>query len=125
VPSEYGTTLRVRGYIRGRGTDMDNNERDWYAEKIEEPIRELVRVLRNNGINTTGSCGHEMYIQMEHYFQGGCLGELHNVLYNYLTEHGLPVEYDITVHLEVERGLPWRCWAEVRFPQEGGRDGED
>jgi hypothetical protein len=35
---------------------------DWYSENIEEPLREIVRALRNAGVNTTNSCGHEMYI---------------------------------------------------------------
>lgn len=35
---------------------------DWY-EKIEIEIREIVRELRNKGINTTCSCGHKMYIE--------------------------------------------------------------
>ena len=39
---------------------------DWY-DRIEEPIRDLVRILRNNGFNTTCSCGHlpRPYIQMD------------------------------------------------------------
>ena len=28
---------------------MDKN---WYSEKIEEPLREIVKYLRNNGVNT-------------------------------------------------------------------------
>lgn len=38
---------------------------DWY-DCIEEPIRDLVRLLRNNGFNTTCSCGHAMIIEMAH-----------------------------------------------------------
>lgn len=33
----------------------------WYNQ-IEPEVRELVWLLRNNGINTTGSCGHERWI---------------------------------------------------------------
>ena len=42
---------------------------NWY-DQIEEPIRPLVRLLRDNGFNTTCSCGHtpEPYIEMEWYF---------------------------------------------------------
>ncbi len=32
---------------------------DWYEENIEEPIRPLVHLLRENGFNTECSCGHE------------------------------------------------------------------
>ena len=40
---------------------------DWYDEYIEEPVRDLVKALRNAGINTTNSCGHDMTIQAEFY----------------------------------------------------------
>ena len=43
----------------------DDNPQDWYEKNIEEPIRNLVKLLRNNGINTTCSCGHEMYCECE------------------------------------------------------------
>lgn len=36
---------------------------NWYENHIEEPIRKIVKQLRNNGINTECSCGHRMYIQ--------------------------------------------------------------
>ncbi|KKK61497.1 hypothetical protein LCGC14_3013760, partial [marine sediment metagenome] len=39
---------------------------DFYS-KIEKPVRELVRLLRDNGFNTVCSCGHKKYIQMEWY----------------------------------------------------------
>jgi len=37
---------------------------DWYEEHIEAPIRPLVKLLRDNGFNTLGSCGHNMYVQL-------------------------------------------------------------
>ncbi len=39
---------------------------DWY-DKIEEPVKALVKLLRNNGFNTNCSCGHKMSIEMEWY----------------------------------------------------------
>ena len=39
---------------------IDDN---WYDDLIDEPVRDLVKILRNNGFNTTGSCGHEMNIE--------------------------------------------------------------
>jgi len=39
----------------------------WYDEIIEEPIRDLIYLLRNNGFNTINSCGHEMFIQVMPY----------------------------------------------------------
>lgn len=32
---------------------------------IEEPIRDVVRLLRDNGFNTTCSCGHDMEVELE------------------------------------------------------------
>ena len=37
-------------------------KRDWY-DCIELAVRDVVKELRNNGINTTCSCGHKMVIQ--------------------------------------------------------------
>ncbi len=39
---------------------------DWYS-RIEEPLKGLVRLLRNNGFNTFCSCGHKRVVQMEWY----------------------------------------------------------
>ena len=41
----------------------------WY-DRIEEPIRSLVKLLRDNGYNTFTSCGHNMWVGMywERYF---------------------------------------------------------
>ena len=38
----------------------------WYSQ-IEPEVRDAVKSLRNVGINTTCSCGHEMYIECESY----------------------------------------------------------
>jgi len=58
---------------------------DWYKLKIEEPIRNLVKLLRDNGFNTTCSCGHypKPYVQMESHSS-------HEVdrLYDLLIENG-------------------------------------
>ena len=34
----------------------------WYINEIELDIRDVVFALRNRGVNTTQSCGHEMWI---------------------------------------------------------------
>ena len=41
---------------------------NWYSQ-LEEPVRDLVRLLRNEGFNTTCSCGHlpNPYLQFEWY----------------------------------------------------------
>ncbi|MGD0571702.1 MAG: hypothetical protein ABSB11_01625 [Sedimentisphaerales bacterium] len=46
--AKYPLTARSR---------QTKKKQDWYSQ-IEEPVRELVRLLRNNGFNTFCSCGH-------------------------------------------------------------------
>jgi len=36
---------------------------DWYGTKIEPEIRRAVRALRDQGVNTTASCGHGMWVE--------------------------------------------------------------
>jgi len=58
----------------------------WYAQ-IEEPVRELVRLLRNNGFNTISSCGHNNpYPQVEMEWYG--FEEEARRLYSLLCENG-------------------------------------
>lgn len=55
---------------------------DWYEEFIEEEIRPVVRLLRDNGFNTFCSCGHKMYVELE------CYDPAHITdIYNLLMEH--------------------------------------
>ncbi len=35
--------------------------------KLEPAIRPIVLALREHGINTTGSCGHEMWVECDSY----------------------------------------------------------
>jgi hypothetical protein len=72
---------------------------DWY-KCIEEPVRELVLLLRNNGFNTECSCGHEMYVQCQ-YIPDGEIMNLHNLVYDYLHEKNLPIRYDIDIKIKV------------------------
>ena len=72
---------------------------NWYEEKIEEPIREIVRNLRNNGINTICSCGHGMWIQCETYQEYDDL----NTIYNILIEMGIK-DYIVNVFDMVQDG---------------------
>lgn len=58
-------------------------ESKWY-DQIEEPVRKLVRLLRNNGFNTICSCGHNNplpYVQMEWYAHEDIL-KLYNLLWD-------------------------------------------
>ena len=52
-----------------------NLNKDWY-DQIEQPVRSLVKLLRNQGFNTTCSCGHDKTIQLEWY---GFEGEIHKL----------------------------------------------
>lgn len=54
---------------------------DWYEGVIEKPVRDLVRLLRDNGFNTSCSSGHEMTVQCEQVLDGE-VQRLHNLLYN-------------------------------------------
>jgi len=73
--------------------------KDWYEEKIEEPLRDLVKILRNNGVNTTCSCGHEMYIQCA--FSPGYDDpmKIGLLVSNYLLENKIICTYDITFRI--------------------------
>lgn len=76
---------------------------DWYINNIEEPIQELVYLLRNNGFNTECSCGEKMYVQCQ-YDPEGELQRLHNLLYNSLHEKKLPINYQIEITIKVVDG---------------------
>ncbi len=53
---------------------------DWY-DCIEPGIRPMVKLLRDNGFNTTCSCEHEMYIEGRMSTDGE-LQRLDNLLFN-------------------------------------------
>ncbi len=76
----------------------------WYEEKIEEPLVGIVRYLRNNGINTECSCGHEMYIQCQ-YILDGSIKNIHDLVWNYLDSKGLDIDFDILVHHEIRNRI--------------------
>ena len=56
---------------------------NWY-KRIEKPVRDLVYLLRNNGFNTTSSCGHTKptpYVQMAWYVHED-IQRLYNLLWD-------------------------------------------
>ena len=53
---------------------------DWY-DNIEPGIRDLVRLMRDNGFNTTCSCEHEKYVEFE-FGCAGALDDLYLLLFN-------------------------------------------
>lgn len=74
----------------------------WYKENIEDPLKGIVRYLRNNGVNTECSCGHEMYIQCQ-YILGGPITakDIHELVWNYLDSKGLDINFEILVSHKV------------------------
>jgi len=78
---------------------------EWYDVMIEDPLKELVKVLRNNGFNTECSCGHDMYVQCQ-YLMDGEVKRLHDLLFCFFHEkEGMSgVNYHITINIEVNDG---------------------
>jgi len=69
----------------------------WY-DIIEEPVRDVVKLLRDNGFNTECSCGHKMYVQCQ-YIPEGEIQRLHKLLFN----NGYR-DYKIDIFVEVVDG---------------------
>ncbi len=67
----------------------------WYIENIEEGIRPLVRLLRDNGYNTQCSCGHEMFVECS-YGLGSDISEVDKLLFDNEYE-------DYTIELVMQR----------------------
>ena len=74
-----------------------------WSECLEEGIRPLVMYLRENGINTECSCAHRMSVQCQ-YIPDGEVQHLHNLVFNWLHNHGRPINFEINVHHRVENG---------------------
>ncbi len=85
--------------------------KDWYSQ-IEEPVRELVKTLRDNGINTTCSCGHEMTIQADIVLDGQ-LYDIHKAVFHHLVERKQLINYNIDLHLVVKDGWLRQCFIDI------------
>jgi len=48
--------------MKQKGKEKSIKYSEWYIQNIEEPIREVVYRLRNSGVNTISSCGHDMTV---------------------------------------------------------------
>ncbi len=94
-------SFKKEDYKRTVEEAMKSN--DWYSENIEEPLKDLIKYLRNNGVNTECSCGHELYIQCQ-YIPEGWIKMVHDLLYNYLHKHDKKINYEIHVHHKVDDG---------------------
>lgn len=85
---------------------VNRDSLDWYEYNIEEPVRDLVKHLRNNGINTECSCAHEMYIQCQ-FIPDGSIHELHRLLYCYFTKKKEKVNFEINMNHKVVNGCQY------------------
>lgn len=83
---------------------------NWYKEYIEDPIRDLVKLLRENGFNTECSCGHKMHVQCQ-IIPDGELQRLHNLLFEHYKD------YTIDIHLECNDGF-WTSYMNITIPKE-------
>jgi hypothetical protein len=98
-------------YINIREYKIPNEE---FYEAIDGGIKEVVALLRNNGINTVCSCAHEKYIQ----FNGNEVQEvelIYTLLYNYGFKN-FTIEYKLMIGEE----MPERH-GEIRFDEFMGR----
>lgn len=89
---------------------------DWYKEHIEEPVRSLVKLLRNSGFNTECSCGHEMYVQCQYILDGEIM-RLHNLLFN----NGYR-DYEIDLNIKVIEGHSYSHF-DIRLKKGGEGNG--
>lgn len=89
-----------------RNKDFSELNKDWYEMNIEESVRDLVKYLRNNGINTECSCGHEKNIQCQYIIEGELMN-LHRLLFTYFHEKNNGMKdicYEIDVKIKVIEG---------------------
>jgi hypothetical protein len=87
---------------------------NWYDDMIEEGVRDVVRMLRDNGFNTSCSCHHEMMIQID-YLADGAIRDLHNLLFHHLDGRGEKISYRITVRVEVSNMYTITSFIEVEL----------
>ncbi len=81
---------------------------DWYEEFIETGVRDVVRLLRDNGFNTECSCEHTMIVQCS-YYPSGSLQDLDRLLYD--SDYR---DYTITSTIERIDGH-LRSFSEIQF----------
>lgn len=89
----------------------------WYKTAIEPRIRPIVKLLRDNGINTTCSCEHEMYVDASNDL-GGVIDDIDHLLFNDLCRRHKPIDYVITATLMRQHGLKWFSNLEISLAKE-------
>lgn len=90
---------------------------DWYKEVIEEPVRDVVKMLRDNGVNTECSCGHKMYVQCQ-FIPDGEIKRIYDLVCAWLYDvKKAPQNFTMDLRLIVQDGAPY--WSlDITFPEE-------
>lgn len=76
---------------------------DWYEENVEKGVRDVVKHLRDNGVNTVCSCHHDMTIECA-FTVDGEIQRIHDLLFNYLHGHGESIDYVLKIEHCVHGG---------------------
>lgn len=99
--------------------NIDKNLNNYYEENIDDTIIDIIKYLRNNGINTECSCnGHKIekpYIQCQLIIDGE-IKRIFELVYNYLCEKNKEIEYDIKINIKVENGCVVKNSINIEFP---------
>jgi hypothetical protein len=89
---------------------------NWYESNIDEDIRPIVKLLRDNGFNTKSSCGHMMYVQSALYYNVAPIK-----IINLLKEKGykqfkinIEIQFDLLKHQVFHNFVVW-------FPSKDGK----
>lgn len=90
------------------------SKNDWYDRFIEEPLKDIVKELRNNGVNTCSSCGHERWIQANTYNVDLDL----RTIYDVLTDLG-ETNFRTIVFVDVVDGESHK-FIEITLPDQNG-----
>lgn len=80
--------------------------KEWYNTKIESEVRDLVYILRNQGFNTTCSCGHGKYIECD-YIPDHDYFVIYTLVYNYLYEKYGKVNFELSFTTKVVDDVPY------------------
>lgn len=70
---------------------------DWYEDRIESGVKDVVRLLRDNGFNTNSSCHHSMEVECLFSLDGE-LQRLNTLLFAHFKSRGEPTSYVISVN---------------------------
>ena len=89
--------------------------KDWYEDNVEDGVRDVVRLLRDNGWNTTCSCHHDMEIECICIPDNDYLWRLDQLLYTYFAGRHEPIDYDIQYQHLRRSGVTLLCNLTVRL----------